>query len=494
MNRIIITQTGYIIGEKQHSLELCIDLNNNNYLKYLTPSYHGVFPYKREEFETQMNSYKGEKISFEDAIYGITEALSREFNDKKEIEVIFADTCDEETMKLYVFSFNKIFEHVKTFMMSDLFELITFYYWYPTSLNLNLLKKGMNEVKYLFVDGFDSVIITCDISERKETTFTSDIYKDFGEKIEFKFDVPQIKLKSVERKSFGLIKMYRELEFETDEKMIYKFPLSFAKYRDSMGVFETPNHRMFIFTPQEGNVYFERRDVEEYVRENFDGKEAYVYLGELAGRRYIPSLFGSNGTYYPFTSLNYVYEYGMNNKSKLFICHKHYNEKGKILRLFTKTYGRGGYINEKFAGKDEYWEVDDSEDPEYFADEEHKYPIKKYSHSYVEGKYLYNVYFNKREDYFIPRIEAGIDDVYNLKESKIEMIEFEPKYTLSMNDKKEKSWHESQIIRTKFFKRMSSETGKKFPQLRKEYPEITKTNDSDEIKLKIKEIFPDFEF
>ena len=493
MNRIIITQTSYIIGDKQHSLELCIDLNNDYYFDYLRPSYNGVFPYKREEFETAMNSYKGEKISFEDAIYGLTEALSRNFDDKKEIEVIFADTCDEETMKLYVFSFNKIFEHVKTFMMSDLFELITFYYWYPTALNLNHFKKGINEVKYLFVDGFDSVIITCDISERKETTYISDVYKDFGEKIELKFDIPQIKLKSVERKSFGLIKMYRELEFETDEKMIYKFPLSFAKHKDSMGFFELPQQRMSIQT-QSKNVYFKSRDIEKYIKKNFDGKEKYVYLGELAGRRYIPSLFEAGGSYYPFTSLNYVYEIGMNNKYKLFVCEKHYNKEGKILRLFTKTYGKEGNINEKFGGLDEYWEVDDSEDPEYFADEEHKYPIKKYSHSYIDGKYLYNVFYNKCEKYQIPRIEAGIDDVYELKESKIEMIEFEPKYTLSMNEKRIKSRHESQKFRTKFFKRMSSETGKNVLQLRKEYPEIVNTNDSDEIKLKIQEIFPDFEF
>ena len=494
MNRIIITQTSYIIGEKVSSLELCIDLSNKKYLGYLKPSSKGVFPYKREEFETQMNLYDGEKISFEDAIYGITETLSRKFDDKKEIEVIFADTCDEETMKLYLFSFTKMFEHVKTFMISDLFELITFYYSCPSGLYKNFFKQGINEVKYLFVDGFDSIIVTCDISEKRETTYISDIYKDFGEKIEYKFEIPKPKFKSIERKSFGLVKMYRELEFKTQEDdMDYKYPLSYTKYNDFSSYFEYPVNRINFYTPNEDSIYIESKIIKEYVGKNFDKKEKYVYLGELAGKRYLSSLFEPNGTYHPFTNLKYVCEYGRNNKSDLYICEKYYNKEGKLLRLLSKTYRKDGCICTT-QGITEYWEVDDSNEPEYFADEEHKYPIKKYSHSYVEGKYLYTVHYDRREYYYIPRIEAGIEDEYELKESKIEMITFKPMYTLSTNEEKERNSAECTGIRTKFFKRMSNESGKKIYQLRKEYPEICNTNNSDEIKLKVKEIFPDFKF
>lgn len=495
INRIIITQTNYIIGEKVSSFELCIDLSSKNYLKYLKPSNKGVFPYKREEFETQMNSYSGEKISFEDAIYGITEALSRKFDNKKEIEVIFADTCDEETMKLYTFSFKKMFENVKTFMMSDMFELITFYYSCPSGSYCNFFKGGINEVKYLFVDGFDSFIVTCDISEKIKTTYISDVYKDFGEKIKYEFEIPKPKFKSIERKSFGLVKMYRELEFkyqDDEEIMTYRYPLSYTSYEDNSGHFEYKLDKVY-FNASADRVYLESEIIEKYVKKNFDENEKYVYLGELAGKRFLSNLFEPNGAYQPFTDWEYIYKYGRSNKCDLYICKKQYNKKGKLLRLLSTTYRKDGCVC-TVSGITEYWEVDDSNEPEYFADKEHNYPIKKYSHSYIKGRYMYTTHYDEEVYHYIPRIEGGIEDEYELKESKIEMIEFKPKYTLSTNEEKEKSFFECTKIKNKFFKRMSVERGKKIPQLKKEYPEICNTNNSDEMKLKVKEIFPDFEF
>lgn len=500
MNRIIITQTNYIIGGKVSPFELCIDLSAKYFLGYLKPSNKGVFPYKREEFETQMNLYEGEKISFEDAIYGITEALSRKFDDKKEIEVIFADTCDEETVKLYIFSFKKIFENVKTFMISDMFELITFYYSCPSGFYNKYFKQGINEVKYLFVDGFDSIIVTCDISEKIKTTYISDVYKDFGEKIEYKFEIPRPKFKSIEIKPFGVVKMYRELEFKyrvDGENMIYKFSPLYTNYKNNRGCFEyDKTDKVYFNTPTEGNVYLESEIIEKYVKKNFDEKEKYVYLGELAGRCYLSNLFESNEsneTYQPFTNLGYLYEYGGNNNCDLYICDKHYNKEGKLLRLLSTTYRKDG-ITCITEGIKEYWEVDDSNKPEYFADKEHNYPIKKYSHSYIEGEYRYTRHYDERVSHFIPRIEGGIEDEYELKEREIGMIEFEPKYTLSTNERKEKSFFECQEIKSNFFKRMSRERREKVYQLRKEYPEICNIYNSDEIKLKIEEIFPDFKF